>query len=428
MEVIDIRDSLDMPAGGWLSRPVIDTRSLERTVAEILEKVRLEGDAAVREYSSRFDKVRPSVLELTAAEIAAGASAVGDELGAAIRAAHANIVAFHSRQQQAEQVVSVQPGIDCWRKSVAIEKVGLYIPGGTAPLFSTLLMLAIPAMIAGCKEIVLCSPPDHQGQLHPAILFAAKLVGVTRIFRVGGVQAVAAMAYGTESIPKVYKIFGPGNQYVTCAKQLVQRDGVAIDMPAGPSEVAVYADDSCDPDFVAADLLSQAEHGADSQVVLVSPSATVVTAVLAEVDRQLVVLPRSDIAQKALAHSRAFVVRDSGQAMRLLNDYAPEHLILACDDAGRLAGQVVNAGSVFMGHYSPESVGDYASGTNHVLPTNGFARAYSGVSLDSFVKKITFQQLTREGLSAIGMTVRKMAEAEGLEAHARAVSIRMEKN
>jgi len=428
MEVIDIRESRDMPAGGWLSRPVIDTRSLERMVAEILEKVRLEGDEAVREYSSRFDKVRPGVLELGAAEIAAGASEVGEELGAAIRAAYANILVFHSRQQQPDQVVAVQAGVSCWRKSVAIEKVGLYIPGGTAPLFSTLLMLAIPATIAGCKEIVLCSPPDRQGQLHPAILYAAGLVGVTRIFRVGGVQAIAAMAYGTESIPKVYKIFGPGNQYVTCAKQLVQRDGVAIDMPAGPSEVAVYADDSCDPDFVAADLLSQAEHGADSQVVLVSPSPIVVTAVLAELDRQLVLLPRSDIAAKSLANSRAFIVRDSEQAMQLLNDYAPEHLILACDDPGALAGQVVNAGSVFMGHYSPESVGDYASGTNHVLPTNGHARAYSGVSLDSFVKKITFQQLTREGLSAIGMTVRRMAEAEGLEAHARAVSIRMEKN
>jgi histidinol dehydrogenase len=319
------------------------------------------------------------------------------------------------------------PGVNCWRKSVAIEKVGLYIPGGTAPLFSTLLMLAIPAKIAGCGEIILCSPPDVHGQLHPAILYAAQLVGVTRIFRVGGVQAIAAMAYGTESIPKVYKIFGPGNQYVTAAKQLVQRDGVAIDMPAGPSEVAVYADDSCDPDFVAADLLSQAEHGADSQVVLVSTSPVVVTAVLAEVDRQVAQLPRSDMAQRALANSRAFIVRDSAQAMQLLNDYAPEHLILACSEPESVAALVINAGSVFLGHYSPESAGDYASGTNHVLPTNGHARAYSGVSLDSFVKKITFQHLTREGLEGIGMTVRRMAEAEGLEAHARAVSVRMGK-
>jgi histidinol dehydrogenase len=425
MEIIDI--STTQLTSGLLSRPVIDTRSLEQTVATILSAVQQDGDAAVREFSLRFDKAAPATFELSAEEIKAGASSVGEELGAAIRAAYANILAFHSRQQQVEQAVEVKPGVKCWRKSVAIEKVGLYIPGGTAPLFSTLLMLAIPATVAGCREIVLCSPPDSRGQLFPAILYAAQLVGVTRVFRVGGVQAIAAMAYGTESIPKVYKIFGPGNQYVTCAKQLVQRDGVAIDMPAGPSEVAVYADETCDPLFVAADLLSQAEHGADSQVVLVSASSTVVTAVLSEVDRQVAQLPRSDIAQRALANSRAFIVRDSRQAMELLNDYAPEHLILACSDAGSLAGQVINAGSVFLGHYSPESVGDYASGTNHVLPTNGHARAYSGVSLDSFVKKITFQQLTREGLSDIGMTVRRMAEAEGLEAHARAVSIRMDK-
>jgi len=427
MEIIDIRDSFDVPAGGWLSRPVIDTRSLEQTVAGILQEVRTGGDSAVKKYSLLFDKVSPDVAALSPEEIKNGAARVGKELGEAIGEAYANIFAFHARQQAAEEIVEVRPGVKCWRKSVGIEKVGLYIPGGTAPLFSTLLMLAIPAKIAGCREIILCSPPDAHGQLHPAILYAAQLVGVTRIFRAGGVQAIGAMAYGTESIPKVYKIFGPGNQYVTAAKQLVQRDGVAIDMPAGPSEVAVYADDGCDPDFVAADLLSQAEHGADSQVVLVSSSSTVVTAVLAELDRQLVQLPRSDAAQRALANSRAFIVRDSGQAMQLLNDYAPEHLILACDDAELLAGAVTNAGSVFLGHYSPESVGDYASGTNHVLPTNGYARAYSGVSLDSFVKKITFQQLTREGLAGIGMTVRRMAEAEGLEGHAKAVSVRMEK-
>jgi histidinol dehydrogenase len=426
MEIIDIRDRV-MPAGGWLSRPVIDTRSLEQTVASILSAVQLEGDEAVREFSRRFDKAAPERFELTAQEITMGAARVSEELGDAVREAYANIHAFHNQQRQKEEVVEVMPGVKCWRKPVAIEKVGLYIPGGTAPLFSTLLMLAIPAKIAGCGEIILCSPPDAQGHLHPAILFAAQLVGVTRIFRVGGVQAIAAMAYGTESIPKVYKLFGPGNQYVTCAKQLVQREGIAIDMPAGPSEVAIYADDTCDPLFVAADLLSQAEHGADSQVVLVSTSPTVVTAVLAEVDRQLTQLPRADMAQRALANSRAFVVLDSAQAMQLLNDYAPEHLILACSDPEVLAERVINAGSVFLGHYSPESVGDYASGTNHVLPTNGHARAYSGVSLDSFVKKITFQQLTREGLAGIGMTVRRMAEAEGLEGHARAVSIRMEK-
>jgi histidinol dehydrogenase len=330
-------------------------------------------------------------------------------------------------QLRHESSVETMPGVRCWRRSVGIEKVGLYIPGGTAPLFSTLLMLAIPAKIAGCREIVLCSPPDRQGRLHPAILFAASVVGVTRVFKVGGVQAIAAMAYGTESIPAVYKIFGPGNQYVTCAKQLVQRDGVAIDMPAGPSEVAVFADETAYPGFVAADLLSQAEHGADSQVVLVSTDPTMAETVLAMIELQMNVLPRADIAHKALQNSRAFLVRDVAQAMELLNGYAPEHLILACADAEQVAERVVNAGSVFLGHYSPESVGDYASGTNHVLPTNGYARAYSGVSLDSFVKKITFQQLTREGLEGIGDTVCRMAEAEGLEAHARAVSIRIEK-
>jgi histidinol dehydrogenase len=308
---------------------------------------------------------------------------------------------------------------------VAIEKVGLYIPGGTAPLFSTLLMLAIPARIAGCREIILCSPPDAQGRLHPALLYAAGLVGVSRVFRVGGVQAIGAMAYGTESIPAVYKIFGPGNQYVTCAKQLVQREGIAIDMPAGPSEVAVYADETVSAEFVAADLLSQAEHGADSQVLLVSPSAAVVERVLAEVERQVALLPRMEIARKALANSRAFIVKDGLQAMELLNEYAPEHLILSCADAEPLAERVINAGSVFLGPYSPESVGDYASGTNHVLPTNGAARAFSGVSLDSFVKKITFQQLSREGLAGIGRTVQEMASAEGLEAHANAVRVRL---
>jgi histidinol dehydrogenase len=287
-------------------------------------------------------------------------------------------------------------------------------------------MLGIPATIAGCREIVLCSPPDASGGLHPAILYAAKLVGVTRVFKVGGVQAIAAMAYGTETIPRVDKIFGPGNQYVTCAKQLVQREGVAIDMPAGPSEVAVYADETASPAFVAADLLSQAEHGRDSQVVLVSTSADIVHRMVKEVERQVELLPRAEIARCALSNSRAFVVRDEEQAMALLNEYAPEHLILACREPERLAGAVVNAGSVFLGHYSPESVGDYASGTNHVLPTNGHARAYSGVSVDSFVKKITFQQLTREGLASIGGTVMRMAEAEGLEAHARAVGIRLE--
>jgi histidinol dehydrogenase len=427
MQINDIRKAGEAPARGWLRRPVFDTRALEETVARILADVRDGGDGAVWKYSLQFDKSAPVVPELSATEIKAGAAGVDEGLKAAIRMAAANINAFHRAQRRSEETIETMAGVRCWRKMVAIEKVGLYIPGGTAPLFSTLLMLAIPATIAGCREIVLCSPPDSEGKLHPAILYAAELVGVTRIFRIGGVQAIGAMAYGTNSVPAVYKIFGPGNQYVTCAKQLVQRDGVAIDMPAGPSEVAVYADETADPRFVAADLLSQAEHGEDSQVVLVSMSADLVAAVLTEVERQVEVLPRADIARKALEHSRAFIVRDVEQAMELLNDYAPEHLILSCDGAERLAESVTNAGSVFLGHYSPESVGDYASGTNHVLPTNGHARAYSGVSLDSFVKKITFQQLTREGLLGIGDTVMRMADAEGLEAHAKAVRLRMDK-
>jgi histidinol dehydrogenase len=427
MQIKDISKGGAMPAGGWLRRSVFDVKALEATVAAILADVRNGGDLAVRKYSLQFDKSAPEVVELGVAEIKAGAALVNEELKAAIRMAAGHIAAFHEAQLRQAEVVETMAGVRCWRKMVAIEKVGLYIPGGTAPLFSTLLMLAIPAKIAGCREIVLCSPPDSEGKLHPAILYAAELVGVTRIFRIGGVQAIGAMAYGTESVPAVYKLFGPGNQYVTCAKQLVQRDGVAIDMPAGPSEVAVYADETADPGFVAADLLSQAEHGVDSQVVLVSTSVDVVSAVLSEVERQVAVLPRADMARKALEHSRAFIVRDVAQAMSLLNDYAPEHLILCCGEPERVAEKVINAGSVFLGHYSPESVGDYASGTNHVLPTNGHARAYSGVSVDSFVKKITFQQLTREGLNGIGDTVRLMAEAEGLEAHARAVTIRMDK-
>jgi histidinol dehydrogenase len=426
MQITDISKVLDRPREGWgLTRPVIDVRSLEQTVRAILEEVRQEGDKAVQKFSLQFDKADAFPFELTRQQIEAGAAGVNEELKAAMRQAAAHICTFHMSQQHAEPSVETMPGVRCWRKPVAIEKVGLYIPGGTAPLFSTLLMLAIPATIAGCREIILCSPPDRQGGLHPAILYAAQLVGVTRIFRVGGVQAIAAMAYGTESIPRVDKIFGPGNQYVTCAKQLVQREGVAIDMPAGPSEVAVYADETCHPAYVAADLLSQAEHGADSQVVLVSVFPDVITRVLAAVDSQVAQLPRAEIARKALVNSRAFIVRNEEQAMDLLNEYAAEHLILACHQPEQLASAVINAGSVFLGHYSPESVGDYASGTNHVLPTNGHAKAYSGVSVDSFVKKITFQQLTPEGLAGIGTTVMRMAQAEGLEAHARAVEVRL---
>jgi histidinol dehydrogenase len=427
MEISDIRNVPTRPDGGWgLSRPVLDTRLLEQSVAVILEEVRRDRDKAVQKFSLFFDKMAPVPAEIGPHEIALGADRAGAELKAAIREAAAHIHAFHAKQQHAEPAIEISPGISCWRKPVAIEKIGLYIPGGTAPLFSTLLMLAIPARIAGCREVILCSPPDAQGGLHPAILYAAQLAGVTRVFRVGGVQAIGAMAYGTESIPRVYKIFGPGNQYVTCAKQLVQKDGIAIDLPAGPSEVAVYADETAEVAFVAADLLSQAEHGTDSQVVLVTPSAEFAARVLEAVGYQLESLPRAEIARKALANSRVYIVRNEDQAMDLLNAYAPEHLILACQRPEQLAEAVINAGSVFLGHYSPESAGDYASGTNHVLPTNGHARAYSGVSLDSFVKKITFQQLTREGLAGIGTTVMRMAEAEGLDAHARAVGIRLQ--
>jgi len=426
MQLIDIRNFASIsPAQRqeWLSRPVLDTSMLEQKVADILRTVRDGGDEAVRHFTLQFDKVAPETLQVSEEELAQ--VEVDIALRDAIHQAHRNIEAFHRTQYQAMEAVETMPGVRCWRKAVAIEKVGLYIPGGTAPLFSTLLMLGIPAKLAGCKEIVLCSPPDAQGRLHPAILYAAKVVGVTKIYKAGGVQAIGAMAYGTETIPAVYKIFGPGNQYVTCAKQLIQKDGIAIDMPAGPSEVAVYADENANPEFVAADLLSQAEHGPDSQVVLVCLSSRMAELVQDAVQRQLALLPRADVAARALASSRLFIAKGAGQAMDLLNEYAPEHLILACDDAAELAGKVVNAGSVFIGHFSPESVGDYASGTNHVLPTNGYARAYSGVSLDSFVKKITFQQLTREGIRGIGPAVVEMAESEGLRAHANAVRVRM---
>jgi len=427
MKIIDTTDpkqSYGRDRAALLARPLLDTRSLEMTVANILKEVKENGDEAVRRFSLQFDKVAPESLEVSLREIEEAGAMISEELKAAIRQAMRQIEAFHVRQAEETEIVETAPGVRCWRRSVPIEKVGLYIPGGTAPLFSTLLMLGIPARIAGCREIILCSPPDRQGSLHPAILFAAGQVGVTKIFKAGGVQAIAAMAYGTASVPRVYKIFGPGNQYVTCAKQLVQKEGIAIDMPAGPSEVALYADETADAVFAAADLLSQAEHGVDSQVVLVSPSRTVLEKILLEIDRQVQELPRAAIAKEALANSRAFLVKDDREAMDLLNEYAPEHLILACDHAEALAEQVINAGSVFIGHFSPESVGDYASGTNHVLPTNGYAKAYSGVSLDSFVKKITFQQLTREGIGGIGRAVELMAEAEGLQAHANAVKVR----
>ncbi len=405
-------------------RPAIDMSSLEVSVSNILKEVKENSDEAVKRFTLMFDKVSLTGMEVSAAEISESLMQVSDELKTAIEQAKMNIEKFHTRQNH-DECVETMPGVKCWSKSLPIEKIGLYIPGGTAPLFSTLLMLAIPARIAGCKEIILCTPPNKEKKIHPAILYTAHLTGITKIYKAGGAQAIGAMAYGTETIPQVYKIFGPGNQYVTCAKQIVQRHGVAIDMPAGPSEVAVFADETATPQFIAADLLSQAEHGTDSQVMLVSDSRQMIDNVEIELGKQLENLPRKEFATKALENSKYILVRNEKEAIDLLNDYAPEHLILSCKDPEELAGKVINAGSVFLGHYSPESVGDYASGTNHTLPTNGYAKAYSGLGVDSFMKKITFQQLTKEGLQNIGSTVEIMAEAEGLYGHKQAVSLRL---
>lgn len=410
-----------------LHRPALDYAQLEDTVSQVLQDIQQRGDAAVLDYSERFDGVRPTVLQLGSDEIAAAAAVLPQSLRNAIQQAARNIERFHAGQHQAPAPIETMPGVRCWRKSVGIERVGLYIPGGTAPLFSTVLMLGIPARLAGCREVVLCSPPTHQGSIHPAIVYAAHLVGVDKLFRIGGVQAIGAMAYGTETVPQVYKLFGPGNQYVTAAKQLVNRTGLPIDMPAGPSEVLVCADATADPDYVAADLLSQAEHGTDSQVILIGFDEAMIKAVQQSIERQLQTLPRADIARAALNNSVAFVLKDRTEALDLINVYAPEHLILAVDRPEEWAEGIINAGSVFLGHYTPESVGDYASGTNHTLPTNGFARSYSGVSLDAFVKKITFQQLSPQGLRNIGPTVAEMATAEDLIAHKNAVTIRLEK-
>jgi histidinol dehydrogenase len=408
-----------------VKRPVADYSGLEKPVRKVLRKVKENGDRAVRKYTREFDGVNLKKIQVSEKEMKKAADQLTDELKEAIRLAKSNIERFHLGQQEAVKVMETMPGIRCWRQSVAIEKAGLYIPGGTAPLFSTVLMLAIPATIAGCKEIILCTPPAKDGSVHPAILFAASLCGVTRIFKAGGVQAIGAMAYGTDTIPRVFKLFGPGNQYVTMAKQLVQQEGVAIDMPAGPSEVLVMADASANPAFVAADLLSQAEHGADSQVILLTPSSALAREVEKELEDQLNQLPRKAIAEKALANSKTILVHTMDEALAFSNYYAPEHLILSCNDAEAIAQQVTAAGSVFIGHYSPESAGDYASGTNHTLPTNGYAAMYSGVSVDSFVKKITFQQLSAEGLQRISRAVMSMAAAEGLEAHKNAVAIRL---
>ncbi|MBX9187114.1 histidinol dehydrogenase [Bacteroides sp. K03] len=408
-----------------LRRPALNTEDLFDTVRGIINRVRAEGDAAVIEYEATFDKATLTSLAVTEAELEEGVALVSEELKAAISLAKKNIETFHASQRFVGRKVETMEGVTCWQKAVGIEKVGLYIPGGTAPLFSTVLMLAVPARIAGCKEIVLCTPPDKNGKIHPAILFAAQLAGVSKIFKAGGVQAIAAMAYGTESIPKVYKIFGPGNQYVTAAKQLVSLRDVAIDMPAGPSEVEVLADDSANPVFVAADLLSQAEHGVDSQAVLITTSEKLQDDVMKEVERQLAELPRREIAEKSLANSKLILVKDMDEALELTNEYAPEHLIIETENYREIAERVINAGSVFLGAFSPESAGDYASGTNHTLPTNGYAKAYSGVSLDSFIRKITFQEIRPEGMKAIGPAIEIMAANEQLDAHKNAVSVRL---
>jgi histidinol dehydrogenase len=408
-----------------LKRPVIDTLSLEKVVSKVLQDVKQFGDLAVKKYTLEFDKADIKEIEVSKREFTDAAKQVGKELKAAIQSAKANIGKFHEAQREKIKVVETVKGVKCWRKSVPIEKVGLYIPGGTAPLFSTILMLGVPAQLAGCKEVILCTPPNAKGEINPVILYTARLVGITRVFKIGGAQAIGAMAYGTASVPQVYKIFGPGNQYVTCAKQLVNKEGTAIDMPAGPSEVAVWADESCVSEFAAADLLSQAEHGTDSQVILICTNETVIESIQTEIEKQLKKLPRKEIALKALENSKAILVRNNEEALELINEYAPEHLIISCVDNETLAGKVVNAGSVFLGNYSPESAGDYASGTNHTLPTNGYAKAYSGVSLDSFVKKITFQKINRQGIQNIGKIVELMAEAEGLYAHKNAVTLRM---
>lgn len=408
-----------------LKRPVMNTESLFDTVRTVIGRVKAEGDRAVLDYEEQFDKVRLQALAVSAAELDEAEALISPELKDAIRLAKANIETFHAAQRFEGRKVETQPGVTCWQKAVPIEKVGLYIPGGTAPLFSTVLMLAVPAKIAGCGEIVLCTPPGRDGKVHPAVLFAARVAGVDRIFKAGGIQAIAAMAYGTESVPRVYKIFGPGNQYVTAAKQLVSLRDVAIDMPAGPSEVEVLADATANPAFVAADLLSQAEHGVDSQAVLVTTSEALQQAVKAEVERQLALLPRKEIAARSLENSKLILVRDMDEALALTNAYAPEHLIVETADYLSVAARVVNAGSVFLGSLSPESAGDYASGTNHTLPTNGYARAYSGVSLDSFIRKITFQEITPEGIRRIGPAIETMAANEHLDAHKNAVTLRL---
>ena len=408
-----------------VERPHLDISQLNGVVSSVLDDIRQRGDEAVKHYEQKFDKVELSSLAVTEAEMTEAEALVSDELKAAITLAHHNIKAFHESQKFVSQKIEPQPGVVCWQKSVAIQRVGLYIPGGTAPLFSTVLMLATPAKIAGCEEIVLCTPPNREGKVHPAILVAARIAGVSKIFKAGGVQAIGAMAYGTESIPKTYKIFGPGNQYVMAAKQQVSLHDVAIDMPAGPSEVCVIADETANAAFIAADLLSQAEHGIDSQVFLITTSEEMIDKVMVEVDKQLNELPRKEIAAKALDNSKMVLVKDISEAIDLSNTYAPEHLIIQTGNYNEVAEHIVNAGSVFLGKYACESAGDYASGTNHTLPTHGYATAYSGVNLDSYCRKITFQHLSAEGVSNIGPAVEAMAAAESLDAHKNAMTIRL---
>jgi len=408
-----------------MERPYSDNTLLEKSIRKIMDKVKQKGDRALRRYAKEFDKVKLKKIAVSEKEIKDIGSKIDDGLKNAIQQAKKNIEIFHNTQREEVRKIETMPGITCWRKSVGIERIGLYIPGGSAPLFSTVLMLAVPARLAGCDEIILCTPPSATGEINPAILYTAQLCGITKIFKAGGAQAIAAMGYGTESIPKVFKIFGPGNQYVTLAKQLMQREGIAIDMPAGPSEVLVIADDTAIPEYVAADLLSQAEHGIDSQVMILTPSEVIGEKVMAALEDQIDKLPRQKIAKEALRNSSMVIVKDLDEAIAFSNRYAPEHLIIACADADSIAEKITSAGSVFLGNYSPESAGDYASGTNHTLPTNGYATAYSGVSLDSFVKKITYQRLTKQGLLNISATVMKMAESEGLQAHSNAVAIRL---
>lgn len=412
---------------GLCKRPVLKNANLDKPVKEILQKVKISGDSALYEYSKELDRVSLDRLKVTESELREAESAIKPSLKRAIDVARKNIEKFHKAQIPVDEVIETMPGVKCWRKNIPVEKVGLYIPGGTAPLFSTVLMLGIPAKIAGCKQIILCTPPDSNGNINPAVLYTARLIGITEIFKAGGAQAIAAMAYGTESVPKIQKIFGPGNQYVMKAKEMIRSEGTAIDIPAGPSEVLVIADSSADPEFVAADLLSQAEHGPDSQVILVTETNELISDVKDELDKQLRLLPRASIAAYALNNSLAVLLKSLDECMEFSNLYAPEHLIINTKNASRYAAKVVNAGSVFIGKYSCESAGDYASGPNHTLPTNGYAATRSGVSVDSFVKKVTFQELTHEGISNLGEVIQTMAEAEMLQGHSNAVNVRLKK-